>query len=447
MYRLYSCIYLMSIIFFQACKPTGPADTSAPKNTDIQAPPSLSPTPHSSPKPIKTPLKAPIGAPDKPLAESPTTTTTTKPQAPPTTPALSLDTVLNNLSNNLVDWRKNQTKLKQDIEDLEKVAHPFSIEEAWGAKKTVDGALLIRLALLSEKTALNEIKNNKPFALNIIVLVKTLVEIADIPKHFEEDIKSIREKLLVDPAIKIEYYRLLAKKSDPEKILEIYAQKSDLDLKIYATTPYDSLHKFVTDPINWKIKSKLGDMSFTQYPALNQQISLADPTNYCGYYAIYNASVLGSPTNFQKLGDREAFKKFFGTNLEVIKEARIDSSSTDTSEDDILRLSHLDHVELLDLTATSKVDIKNLDLTSDFTNSVTDDNAGIIIPDIIKHFLDINTGIDNVARQVFVGNTLAKGSHWFAFSLEKKHGVLSVNLVDSLGQNRQKMFEKWFPAL
>lgn len=443
MYRFYSCIYLISIICFQGCKQTSP-DAPAPKDTNNKKAPLSTPSSNARPKPAKTPARTPEGAPDKPLTQAPTT----KPLASgPTAPPVKLETVLKDMSESLVDWRKNQNKFKQEIEALEHVAHPFSIEDAWGVKKTVDDTLLIRLALLSDKTTFDEIKKNLPFALDIIVLIKSLIDIADIPKHLEKDIKSIREKLLIDPTIKTAYYRLLAQKSDPKKILAIYAQKSNLDLKIYNTSPYDSPHNFVTNPINWNIKRKLGDMNFTQYPALNQQISLADPTNYCGYYAIYNASVLDNPISLPKLSDREAFKKFFESNLEIIKQARIDSSSTDTSEDDILRLSHLEHVELLELTASSKVDIKNLDLTSDFMATVTDDNAGIIIPDIIKHFLDINKLADNTDRQVFVGNTSANGSHWFAFSLEKKNGILIVNLADSLGQNRQKMFENWFPAL
>ena len=406
MYRIYSCI-LMNIIILQACDNNN-------KNT--------------------SPLKPPQTPPLMPVAK------------PPVTPPMTLELVLTNINDSLLDWQKNQAKFKQEIKDLEKVLRPFSIEDVLSAKRVVNETLLLRLANYNQKINLDEIKKNIPFALDIIILIKSLVDFAQIPAHLQKDIKEIREKLLVDPAIKIAYFRLLAEKSDPKEILEIYAKKSDFDLKIYDISLYDSPNNYQTKSINWKIKSQEGDMDLTQYPGLNQQMTLQDPTNYCGYYAIFNASALNKPASLQ-FGDREAFKKFFKTSLETIKEARIDSNSTDTTEDDLLRLSHLDHLELFDLTATSGVSIQNLDFTSEFmTRGLDHDDDAIVIPNIIRQFLKTHDKKDDVETQVFVGNTLADGSHWFAFSLEKKQGVLVVKLVDSLGKNWQSKFEEWFPA-
>jgi len=396
MHRFYSCIFFVIIIFFQACELT---------NNKITPPQIQKPAP----------------------------------------PALTLEQVLKNISDIFVgDWQKKQAQFQHDITALEQLVHPFSIEEPTEAKKIIDLTLFLRLANLNDKKTLDDIKKNKSFALNLIILIRSLKEITTIPDNYTKDIDLVHGILLVDPAIKLAYYRLLASKSNPKNILDIYARKSNFDLKIYATSPYDTPHDFVSAPIKWSIKSKLGDMQFTQYPALNQQIAPNDPPNYCGYYAIYNASILSSPSLFPHFGDRDAFRKFFAKKLEIIKKSRIDSSSTDLSEYDLLRLSQLEHIELFGLVGEEKI-IKNLELDGDFLAGITDVNSGIIIPDIIKHFLNINMGNTNTDRQTFVGNTSAGGSHWFAFSLEKKGGVLIVNLVDSLGQNRQDLFQRWFP--
>src|SRR5205823_333027 len=121
----------------------------------------------------------------------------------------------------------------------------------------------------------------------------SLVHIAKIPTIWNKDIKLIRETLLTNADIKKEYSQFITKNSNIEKILDIYAKKSNFDLKIYATSAYDNPNNYIVNPINFKIKSKHGDLDITQYPALSQQITLEDPTNYCGYYAIYNASLLG----------------------------------------------------------------------------------------------------------------------------------------------------------
>jgi len=345
-----------------------------------------------------------------------------------------LKSVLQKINHALTNWPSNELELSEPIKSLEQIFQPYSIQDSDLKKIILDQSLLIKLAYLNNKNIITQIAEQAQVALDIIILIDSLVDKANLG-DYDKSIKEIHEKLLIYPHIKKAYYKMLSEKADVDLVLKIYAKSSPFDNKIYNTSVYDP-NDYVTLPVKWDLKSRGRTIKFTQLPVLNQQNTLEDPTDYCGYYALFNASLLPN-SDLNKLQNREKFTNLFHKLLIDTKNERIDISTTDLMPSDLLHISKLDYSELINLATKHKINIENFDLDSSFMNSLKSIDEGIYLPKIIEHFLKNNSLKQNTEKQIFIGNTSLSGSHWIAFSIEIKLGIVFVTIADSLSKNRE----------
>jgi hypothetical protein len=174
-----------------------------------------------------------------------------------------------------------------------------------------------------------------------------------------------------------------------------------------------------------------------QIPALGQARSIDDQTNYCGYYAVYNAMcLLHGGDNIEKaLLDRAAFSRMFFDMLHRIKAKRQRPPYDNLAEDEI--------DDLLRRIGTLQRDYMFVVLTRresgwvcNFTDAslVTEATSGHVSPEraLIKAFK-----AGQKKNFVIIFNV---GAHWVTIKVQRDDdGMMRFMVVDSLNRVKWTM--------
>jgi|GEM_PF-3762732 len=191
-----------------------------------------------------------------------------------------------------------------------------------------------------------------------------------------------------------------------------------------------------------------GNNKLVQIPALSQKESFDEHSNYCGYYALYNAICLSKLTQEQitrlstnavstatfdqikeEILSREAFIKNFKKWISKKKgnKPKFDMLATD----EIRALSKIIH------TLINK-NFGVLDRLEELPEEFQDENYK---KDYRENYKDIFEQIEKIKTSqnkhiTLIINTSTRGSHWLAIRLDNIDSKKIITIADSIGHDR-----------